>query len=203
LLDSFAKGVVLGLSLAAPPGPINAVIAARSVVSRALGASVGFGALTSDMIFLTLTLCLGSIIPESLVPYVGLAGTALLLYLGSMILTSTLRKGCHTKQSVEAKGEVESLDVLRSYLTGLVMGLSNPFQISWWITVGLTLIAEFGLLIALGFVFGIALWVVSFSYAISVGKDVPKLRSAITIASGILLLLFAGYLALYSVERIL
>ncbi|PSQ07608.1 lysine transporter LysE, partial [Halobacteriales archaeon QS_6_71_20] len=54
---SLAAGVVFGLALAAPPGPMNAVIAEESVLRgwRA-GFRAGLGAATADAVFLVLSL---------------------------------------------------------------------------------------------------------------------------------------------------
>lgn len=42
-------GVILGLSIAAPPGPMNALIANSSLKSPLHGTSVGAGAMTADL----------------------------------------------------------------------------------------------------------------------------------------------------------
>lgn len=44
-------GLALGLSLAAPPGPVNSVIASESLRSKIHGVSVGLGAMTADFVF--------------------------------------------------------------------------------------------------------------------------------------------------------
>jgi threonine/homoserine/homoserine lactone efflux protein len=56
-LTSALAGVVFGLALAAPPGPMNAVIAEESVVRGWLsGFTAGLGAMTADAVFCALTL---------------------------------------------------------------------------------------------------------------------------------------------------
>jgi hypothetical protein len=54
---TFGVGVVFGLALAAPPGPMNAVIAEESVLRGWLaGFTAGLGAMTADFIFFVLSL---------------------------------------------------------------------------------------------------------------------------------------------------
>ncbi len=52
LFIGLIAGIALGLSMAAPPGPVNAVIAGKtSEKGWSYGFRVGFGALTSDALF--------------------------------------------------------------------------------------------------------------------------------------------------------
>ena len=44
----YGLGILLGLSLAGPPGSVNSVIANESLKSRLHGMGVGFGAMTAD-----------------------------------------------------------------------------------------------------------------------------------------------------------
>jgi threonine/homoserine/homoserine lactone efflux protein len=54
---SLIAGILIGLSLAVPPGPINAIIAAESVKKSYLdGIKVGLGAMTADATYLAITL---------------------------------------------------------------------------------------------------------------------------------------------------
>ena len=57
LLSTFLAGVVFGLALAAPPGPMNAVIADESVLRGwTSGFKAGLGAMIADLVFLGLAL---------------------------------------------------------------------------------------------------------------------------------------------------
>ena len=57
VLASLAFGAVFGLALAAPPGPMNAVIAQESVLRGwAAGVRAGLSAMTADLCFLVLSL---------------------------------------------------------------------------------------------------------------------------------------------------
>ena len=55
--STLVAGAVFGLALAAPPGPMNAVIAEESVLRGWLaGFTAGLGAMTADFVFLLLSL---------------------------------------------------------------------------------------------------------------------------------------------------
>jgi len=54
---SFLAGMVFGLALAAPPGPMNAIIAEESVVRGwSAGFKAGLGAMLADVVFFLLAL---------------------------------------------------------------------------------------------------------------------------------------------------
>ena len=56
-LVSVLAGAVFGLALAAPPGPMNAVIAEESVVHGwSAGFRAGLGAMSADAVFFVLAL---------------------------------------------------------------------------------------------------------------------------------------------------
>jgi len=53
---SLFSGLLLGYSLAVPPGPMNALIAAWSLRSFRHGFAVGAGAMSADFLLMLLTL---------------------------------------------------------------------------------------------------------------------------------------------------
>jgi len=55
-LASLFSGLLLGYSLAVPPGPMNALIAAWSLRSFRHGFAVGAGAMSADFLLMLLTL---------------------------------------------------------------------------------------------------------------------------------------------------
>ncbi len=55
-LVNYFIGLVYGFSLAIPPGPMNALIANRSLSTYREGFFTGLGALTTDFIFMMLWL---------------------------------------------------------------------------------------------------------------------------------------------------
>ncbi len=185
---SIAFGTALGLSIAAPPGPVNATIARDTVTrSRIAGMFVGSGAMTADAIFLVLTLALGSM----LLLTTGQKGVLFLLGAGILFLMSylTIRMFKVRDESLKSKA---STTMQMSYTSGLVIGLTNPYQIVWWLTVGLSLINEFGPPVIVGFFIGIVFWITIFPYLLDLGtKRFSKLYAGVMIFSITCLLVFA------------
>jgi threonine/homoserine/homoserine lactone efflux protein len=182
----FLAGIALGLSIAAPPGPVNAMIAVQSTRSTLRGFLVGLGAMTSDATFLVITYHLRQIftIEGPVKGALSLASSALLAYLAYLTLRSV--------RKLDGRGGREEKATAIPYLTGLSIGLTNPFQIAWWMSVGLSLISSIGLIIILGFFSGILVWIVSFPMAIHFAQSrVPRLYKIVGYASTALLIAFS------------
>ncbi len=182
----FLAGTALGLSIAAPPGPVNAMIAVQSTRSMLRGFLVGLGAMTSDATFLVITYHMRQLITIE-GPAKGalsLASSVLLAYLAYLTLMSV-------KKLDGTRGHEERATAV-PYLTGLSIGLTNPFQIAWWMSVGLSLISSIGLIIILGFFSGILVWIVSFPMVIHFAQSrVPWLYKVVGYASAALLIAFS------------
>ncbi len=147
LIASFISGIILGLSLTAPPGPITAIMVRESVKSNLHGTSVGFGAMTADFILMLLTFLFSKAIPTYLVYYVYLIGSVIMFYLAY----KTLKVQKPKNTSMHA-----------NYLLGLTIGISNPFQIAWWLTVGIFLLIQLKIFSIFGLFTGILFWVLFF-----------------------------------------
>ncbi len=185
LLAAFA----LGLSLAAPPGPINILILNESIRRSWLsGASVGFGAATADFAFYTIISILGIRVLDYWIirPVLYATGCAILVYLSYVLISRSGAKPTLGKETPHASGA--------GYLQGLSIGLTNPLQIGWWLAVGITLVSLFGYYFALGFFSGILSWVLSFSYVASLFRlRLLGVFRAICLASAAVLLAFTGF----------
>ncbi len=84
---------------------------------------------------------------------------------------------------------------------GLVMGLTNPLGILWWVTAGAAFVAMFNVFGVIGFMLGLLTWVSGFSVFVHyAGKKVKIVYPAIIIGSGLMMLFFAVML-LYDVAR--
>jgi len=193
-----AAGVALGLSLAVPPGPVNAIIAIQSSSKSAkMGFLVGLGAMTADAVFLVITYFVGELIvfsgPIRMAFYA--VSFVLMLFLAYMTFRSLRNVGSLLK---DGKGRNETGAGTRRinlpYFTGLTIGLTNPMQITWWLSVGLSLIASIGLAVILGFFAGILIWITSFPIVMHwASSRVPSLYKWVVYLSTILLFAFAGW----------
>ncbi len=161
--------------MAAPPGPVNAMIATEAIRSPYHGTAVGAGAMTADLIFFMVVLLLASYIPHQLITYLYFVGGAIMLYYAYAALRSR-------PVNVTIRG---------SYLNGLKMGLTNPYQITWWVTYGIPMVFDYSFYIAPGFFFGILIWIFSYPLAIHrLGRLGDKAIIGIKLFSFIVLLSF-------------
>ncbi len=175
-------GYALGLSLAAPPGPVNAIIMNESSKSALHGTSVGAGAMTADFVFLIALYFGRLVIPIWTFKYLYILGAAVMVYLSISVIRSKM-------PSKTPKG---------NYLVGLTMGITNPFQIIWWVTVGLFLIERLTPISVAGFFLGILTWITVFPYTMNrVGNRYSPL---LKFFSFVILLVFAVVMLFYGVS---
>jgi len=190
----FVSGVVLGITIAAPPGPVNAASAQQATRSWLSSWMVLFGATTADGIFFVLTYygLTAFIASESAKEALFLLGGALMLYLAFITLRSARRP-------LEGRKKRSGYP----YLLGLSIGISNPFQLAWWVTVGIGMISTFGLSIVFGFFSGIVAWTLLFATLLHASVTrYARAYSVVVYASGVILAGF-GVWFLYSATNAL
>ena len=195
ILVSFVFGVLLGLSIAAPPGPANAMIATHAVTRKRwwAGTLVGFGAMTADATFLVITYVVGRAIQPAE------AVLAAVFLLGALVMFFFAYKasGAWRKPPAEQLQEVRPT---HSYLSGLTIGLTNPYQILWWLTAGLAFIQSVGAAIVAGFFCGIIIWTISFPWALGYARDrIDKAYQAVMLFSLATLVILGSWLAVQTV----
>ncbi len=158
---TLCAGAVFGLALAAPPGPMNAVIAEESVLRGwVAGFTAGLGAMTADFVFFVLSLA-GVVAFLDSAPTVRAAmvgvGGLLMLYFAYGAVRDV--RGASLSQSTAATGDAAAIapglaDVpgagifpdsgpapgTRGFRKALVLALTNPYQILFWLTVGVGLL---------------------------------------------------------------
>lgn len=187
-----AIGVGIGLSLAAPPGPVNALIASHGMTrSWRAGFLVGCGAMTADAFFLALSAVARSAVESfaaSWFPWISALGAAVLAYfaIGAVRTWRT------------ADGIVEPVRVgsARSYATCLVTNLTSPYPLLWWLTAGVVLAGQLGLVLLVGFFLGILLWISAFPWSLRAAQRRFARTYRVVLAFSILCLAaFAAYLA--------
>ncbi|MFT4945850.1 MAG: threonine/homoserine/homoserine lactone efflux protein [Natronomonas sp.] len=211
---TLGAGVLFGLALAAPPGPMNAIIADESVRRGwSAGFRAGLGAMVADFVFFLLAVAgLVTVIEAAPRLRAGMiaVGGVLMLYFGYDALGNI-------DETLTA--ETES-GPNRGFLKAFVLAITNPYQILFWLTVGVGLlspgtidvlsvlpaignslaglvIVETGSPLLVGGLFaGIAVWIVGFPAALVGGRNrVDRLAPAVAGVSG-LVLLGAGLLFL-------
>jgi threonine/homoserine/homoserine lactone efflux protein len=206
-VTTVGAGIVFGLALAAPPGPMNAIIAEESVVRGWLaGFKAGLGAMSADLCFLGLSLA-GVVaiidrLPTLRAVMVGIGGLLMLYfaYGAASDVQSTL--------APEATAEGKS----KGFRKAFVLALTNPYQILFWLTVGVGLLrpgthdllaetpyvgdALAGALIVqtgsvallVGLFGGIVVWIVGFPAAlVAAGRRIDRLTPIVAAGSAVVL----------------
>ena len=149
-LVTLAAGVVFGVALAAPPGPMNAIIAEESVVRGWLaGFKAGLGAMSADVIFLVLA-ALGVVafverFPQIRAVMVGVGGVLMLYFAYNAagdIRSSFLGDA---PDGVEAGADPDGREPTDGHAStgfrkAFVLALTNPYQILFWLTIGVGLL---------------------------------------------------------------
>ena len=186
LASAAALGIVLGISLAAPPGPITAMIVEKASQSALSGVSVGFGAMSADFIMLIIVLSLGYTVALSRHDeIVYLAGAVAFFLMAYLIARSDNSSApIHRRSS--------------GYLSGLLVGIVNPFQIIWWFTAGLGFYEKFSYYPFIFLFVGITIWLFTLGYLIrfSVIKFGKKVKGITKGFSTIVLIAFGIYFML-------
>ena len=187
---SIGLGLALGLSLAAPPGPMNAIIAREASRHGAkAGIRAGIAAPIVDTIYLALIVFgvqrLFSL--DRFFPYMAAAGALLMAYFAWGTVKTRAPK-------TQDQAAMSSAPV--TFGSVFMLSLVNPLQLAWWITAGSAFLEHEGAWGIGAFLAGIFSWVVAFSYAVSHGaKRWPNFEPLVTVLSADLLAVFAMLLA--------
>ena len=125
-------GVVFGIALAAPPGPMNAIIAEESVVNgwRA-GFRAGMGAMTADAVFFVLAL-FGVVAFVDRFPLV----RAAMVGLGGLLMLYFAYGAADEVRSFRPEASDAAAGEGRGFRKAFVLALTNPYQILFWLTIG-------------------------------------------------------------------
>jgi threonine/homoserine/homoserine lactone efflux protein len=140
LFVTLAAGVIFGIALAAPPGPMNAIIAEESVLrGRLSGFKAGLGAMSADAIFFVLA-ALGVV---AFVERFPLLRAAMVGVGGVLMLYFAYGAATDVRSSFRAGGGVSDASDPRvgtGFRKAFVLALTNPYQILFWVTIGVGLL---------------------------------------------------------------
>ena len=195
-LLSVVAGGLLGLSLAAPPGPMNAVIAEESVNRgwRA-GFSAGLGAMSADGLFFLLA-------AGGVVAFIREAPTVrgVMVGIGGLLMFYFAYGAATGSADFEGGTGSETAGFGKAF----ALAVTNPYQITWWLTAGVglldpgtieafgySLLAANGPLTIAGFFAGILLWITLFpAVLLRAGQSVDSLGTVVAYGSALVLVWF-------------
>lgn len=198
-MNLFFSYILLGLSLSAPIGPINAAQLDKGIRFGFWHAwLVGFGGMIADAIFMVLIYFgIAQFVDTPIIKtFLWAFGFFVLCYTG---YESILQSGELTASQSSVKSERKR----KSFRTGFLMAISNPLNILFWLGIYGSMIAQSSstystnqlLLYSSGIFLGITIWDITMaSIATGARKWVqPKFLKAVSIVSGIVLIGFGVY----------
>jgi threonine/homoserine/homoserine lactone efflux protein len=159
-----AAGVVFGLAIAAPPGPMNAIIAEESVLRGwTAGFRAGLGAMTADVCFFVLA-SVGVVAFIERAPVVrgaalAVGGLLMLVFASGAVRDARDSSAGESRPSTPdgsgSDGDVDDGNGFngddlgnggdrdgdgKGFRKAFVLALTNPYQIVFWLTVGVSLL---------------------------------------------------------------
>lgn len=190
-LATWAAGALLGLSLAAPPGPVTALMASEAAQrGPRAGLVVGLGASTADFGFFLLAFA-GAVAVLAQRPV--LLGALSLL--GAALLACFARGAWRAARAAGAGGQRAHAG-RAGYARGFLAAATSPFNLAWWVGPGSVLIAQAGPALDAGMFAGILGWCVAFNGGVAaLGRRVARLQEVVAYASAAILLAFAAWVA--------
>lgn len=222
LIITLCAGVVFGVVLATPPGPVNAIIAEESVLRGWLaGVKAGLGAMSADAIFFVLAL-LGV---ATFVERFPLLRATLIGIGGALMLYFAYDAASDVSASFRPEGSADDVAAPRvgtGFRRTFLLALTNPYQILFWLTIGVGLLRPgtvdvlaqlpylgaslAGVLVVdtgspaliVGFFGGIVAWIMSFPAALVSAER--RVEAFAPIVAGISAVVLAGFGALFLAE---
>lgn len=185
-------GILLSWSLAAPPGPINALMA-QTAASRGFWAGwlIGLGAVAGDAAMLALT-GFGVLRVIDALPW---------LKFGSALLGGVLMGYFAFQAWRHARDPALRASSSPTFLKAFVIVVTSPYNWGWWLTAGSSMFRFVGnaWLLALGFVVGILGWTVFWSGLATLGATrIKRFSEFVSYAAAIVLAIFAALMLYYA-----
>ena len=199
---TIGTGVLLGWSVAWPPGPINAEMIRRGLTRGFWPAfSVGLGACSADFLWaLSVALGAGAVAGwRGVRPILSGVSLILLLFLAWTFISGAIQTFRRTRIGKPASPLTGRFDSARGgYLLGFSMALSSPWNIAFWLAVigaqsGRQMLLSTSLLLATSVIIAAASWSLVLCMAVRLGaRFATTAWEIITQAlTGILMLYFA------------
>ena len=191
-MQAFLQGILLGLGVSVPIGPINVLIMSYALKSYSKALCLGLGAMSADAFFLLLSAfgvakLLNS---PSIFKVLAVFGACFLLYMAWQIFKSAKNEIKTKEANIDKIGSHSAI-----YLKGLLLNLLNPYVIMFWLSVSTTTAkigGSFGVVLA-GLVLGIFSWISLFPLVIYKNRKFvsPAVAMWLAYISALILLFFA------------
>lgn len=205
---SVLQNILLGLTLAAPIGPVNLEMIKRGLNSGFKQAFLtGVGASSADttyliVIYFGLTAFLNLAFMKIIL---GFGGSIILIYLGIM---SSREFFCREEKGVRKRTLFKN-----SFLTGYVLAISSPMTIVWWTGVFGALLATqthtvtrlSAFFFCMSILTGCFLWAFCLALALHFGKKYvnKKTTGVISLIAGLFLVGFGAYFGYQAINSLI
>ena len=192
-MDSFITGILLGLGVAIPIGPLNILIMNYSLSSFGRGFALGMGAMSADILYFVL-LSLGVLVVFDnpwIFKSIAIFGAIFLLYMAWACYKNASKM--LAKISNTERGE----SLLACYLKGLGLNSINPFIVGFWLSLSSVVASSANWMIAaLGVLLALFAWVLGLSILVSLARRIisAKVARIFSYVSAVLMLFFTAFL---------
>ena len=192
-MDSFITGILLGLGVAIPIGPLNILIMNYSLSSFGRGFALGMGAMSADILYFVL-LSLGVLVVFDnpwIFKSIAIFGAIFLLYMAWTCYKNASKM--LAKISCTERGE----SLLACYLKGLGLNSINPFIVGFWLSLSSVVVSSANWMIAaLGVLLTLFAWVLGLSIVTSLARRIisAKVARIFSYVSAVLMLFFTAFL---------
>lgn len=200
----FVAGALLAWSLAAPPGPINALIA-HAAARRGFWAGwvYGLGAICGDLTMLALT-GFGVVRVIERIPWLkvafALVGAALMAYFAY----GAWRTARRVRAKLGSDDEDRPVSLPREFAKAYLIVTTSAFNWGWWLTAGSSMLSVLGWATAFGFFVGLLLWTIAWAgLATAGGARVRRLAEFVSYGAAIVLAVSAAVSLWYGVTSAL
>ena len=177
-MHEYLQGILLGLGVAIPIGPINILIMSYAINSYSKALMLGIGAMCADAIFLLLSsFGIARIIHMPIIFYsIAILGSLFLLY-----MAWGLYRNAKHKISVKPITEDRHIIIL---IKGLILNLLNPYLIMFCLGISANIAGisnKFGITLT-GLICGILLWITLFPLFIHINRKLINDKVAMYLA---------------------
>ena len=192
-MDSFITGILLGLGVAIPIGPLNILIMNYSLSSFGRGFALGMGAMSADILyFVLLSLGVLAVFDNTWIfKSIAIFGAIFLLYMAWACYKNASKM--LAKISNTERGE----SLLACYLKGLGLNSINPFIVGFWLSLSSVVASSANWMIAaLGVLLALFAWVLGLSIVTSLARRIisAKVARIFSYVSAVLMLFFTAFL---------
>ncbi|AJC88076.1 LysE family transporter [Campylobacter insulaenigrae] len=168
MLEIFLNGLILGMAVSVPFGPVNILILNTALSSFKSAFYIGFGALNADILFLILINfgVLNFIDNEIFHKILAIFGFLFLSFMVFLMLKNTKKINLN---------QIYKTHPIKGFAKGFFLNLTNPYVIGFWVSVaGLSVQSENSFALLCGLVGFIIFWIFALAFFVSKFKTLVK-----------------------------